>query len=186
MSMVVTEAIEDYFGYFCRMLCGDGFSDGRPFHHLLWALFAKPFTYILPMDGNRLADGHDFRYKYGYEHGMTKEQVQQEIDIFPVSMLEVMYALAQRCEIHIMTDPDFGDRTSLWFWDMINSLGLANMTDPNYNDILTQKALDRCLLRQYDRNGYGGLFAVVNPTVDMRQIEIWQQLMIFLNEQECG
>ena len=32
------------------------------------------------------------------------------------SVLEMMIALAIRCEEHIMDDPDVGNRTGQWFW----------------------------------------------------------------------
>lgn len=40
--------------------------------------------------------------------------------------LEMIIALAIRLEEHIMDDPDIGNRTGQWFWDMIVSLGLGS------------------------------------------------------------
>ena len=45
--------------------------------------------------------------------------------IRPCSVLEMMIALSMRCEEQIMDDPDIGNRTGQWFWDMIDNLGLG-------------------------------------------------------------
>lgn len=47
------------------------------------------------------------------------------LDNRPCSVLEMIIALAIRLEEHIMDDPDIGNRTGQWFWDMIVSLGLG-------------------------------------------------------------
>lgn len=44
-------------------------------------------------------------------------------------MLEMMIALAIRCEETIMDDPRYGNRTKQWFWNMMKSLGLSYMND---------------------------------------------------------
>ena len=56
------------------------------------------------------------------------------------------------------------------------------MTDSNFN---SDKVIDilRCFLnRRYSPNGQGGLFTVNNYDGDMRDIEIWYQANIWLNE----
>ena len=91
------------------------------------------FVYIIGMDGNRAEDGIDLRYRFGYERKHEGPMVATYLDDRPCSILEMMTALANRCEEHIMDDQDIGDRTGQWFWSMISNLGLGSMTDINFN-----------------------------------------------------
>ena len=80
-----------------------------------------------------------------------------------------------------MYDPDLGDRTGQWFWNMIVSLGLGTMTDANYDSNYVDDILQRFMQRKYKRTGEGGLFTVPNTRQDLRDIEIWSQLTAYLN-----
>lgn len=93
-----------------------------------------------------------------------------------------MIALAVRCEEHIMDDPDIGDRTGQWFWNMIVSLGLGSMTDERFDGEYVDEVVDIFLNREYERNGEGGLFTVNDTDRDMRNVEIWYQMHWYLNE----
>ena len=85
------------------------------YSELLFALYSTEFFWALPRDINRAKDGLDLRKQYEREVG-------SEIDIFgPCTCLEMMIALAIRCENELMYDPDFGDRTDQWFWMMIDT-----------------------------------------------------------------
>lgn len=80
-----------------------------------------------------------------------------------------------------MSDPEKGDRTAQWFWNMINSLGLSSMTDYNFNEWLVNDVVTRFLKREYDPDGKGGLFTIKRWNRDVRDVEIWHQLMAYLN-----
>ena len=80
-----------------------------------------------------------------------------------------------------MDDPAYGDRTGQWFWGMIVNLGLGAMTDNRYDEKRVDDILDRFLSRTYDPDGRGGLFTVRNCDVDMRKVEIWKQLLLYLD-----
>ena len=69
-----------------------------------------------------------------------------------------------------------------WFWSMVVSLGLAAMDDVRFNEGRAQFIIDRFNQRAYQPNGAGGLFTLIRPNVDMRQLDIWYQLMAYLNE----
>lgn len=129
------------------------------------------------MDENRSWDGINLRTRF--------------IDIYPnaqinierdCSILEMMIALSIRCEDYIMQDDRYGNRTGEWFWNMILSLGLTGMTDTNFNKGFVEEVLFRFITRDYDANGKGGLFTILNPHIDMRRIEIWHQLNWYLEE----
>jgi hypothetical protein len=157
--------------------------NGKPqFQLLLHRLNDIPFTYTIPMDGNRAEDGVELRYRFGYETGYDDRVIASYLDDRDCSVLEMMVALAVRCEEHIMDDPDFGDRTGRWFWDMVTSLGLINMTDRHFNIYYVDTVIDIFLDRQYSRNGEGGLFTVNDRGRDLRSVEIWYQMCWYLGD----
>lgn len=173
-----------YLEWIFDLLKGVRYANPKKYTKLLEYLFKCEFSYILKMDVNRAEDGIALRYRFGYCKGYTRDEIEECIDYGESSILEMMVALAIRCEEHIMDNPEYGDRTSKWFWIMIENLGLMEMTNDNFDQQFIDKILEIFLNRQYDPNGRGGLFVVENPPKDMRLIEIWYQLCWFLNENE--
>lgn len=154
----------------------------QPYYRsLLRHLHDIDFTYMIPMDGNRAEDGINLRYRFGEENGYDDHEIAAELDIFPCSVLEMMVALAIRCEESIMYDSEYGDRTALWFWSMIKNLGLGRISGYPINKAYVDDVISRFLNRDYRPDGKGGLFAVKNCTDDMRTIEIWYQMCRYLD-----
>lgn len=58
----------------------------------------------------------------------------------------------------------------------------SSMDDARFNEGRAQFIIDRFNRRAYQSNGAGGLFTLISPNVDMRQLDIWYQLMAYLNE----
>ena len=77
-----------------------------------------------------------------------------------------------------------GNRVGQWFWNMIVSLGMAAMDDTRFNEERAEYIVVRFMNREYQPNGAGGLFTLTHPVDDMRTIDIWYQLMRYLNENE--
>lgn len=150
---------------------------------LLNYLDSVEFTYILPMDENRYGDGIDLRYRFSIEAGYDFNDIADVIDEDrPCTVLEMMIALAVRCEEHIMDDPDMGNRTSEWFWDMIDNLGLMSQTNDRFDELYCELVVDRFLNRMYAYDGEGSLFKLRHPRKDMRDVEIWYQMQWYLGE----
>ena len=103
------------------------------------------------------------------------------LDNRPCSVLEMLIALAFRCEEHIMQDSDAGDRMGQWFWNMIVNLGLGSMSDSRFDAAYTDDVIFRFMDRKYKRNGEGGLFTVERCKCDMRSVEIWYQMNWYLD-----
>lgn len=175
------ELREDYFRWVVNLVSDNGRINGRSYLQLLNKLNATPFRYSLGRDANRASDGRSLRYRFGYDNKLSDELIEQEIDIFAPSCLEVLAALASRME-DIMSDGEIGDRTKEWFFEMINNLGLSSFFDCNFFEEYVDDILDRWLDRDYSYYGQGNIFVVRHPAADLRQTEIWYQAMWYLDE----
>jgi hypothetical protein len=172
---------DEYFEWLRGFVPNKKYSKGCFYRKMLSHLHDTEFTYSIGTDGNRAEDGIDLRYRFGCENSYDGAMVTAYLDDRPCSVLEMMVALAVRCEEHIMGDADIGDRTGRWFWDMVKNLGLSSETDLNFNQSRVDAAILRLLNREYGRNGEGGLFTVENSGHDLRSVEIWYQLCWYLN-----
>jgi hypothetical protein len=124
----------------------------------------------------------DLRYRFALELGY-RNQPEIVLDILngPCSVLEMMIALAIRCEENIMDDPNVGDRTGQWFWGMITNLGLGSMKDARFDIRYVDDVVAMFLDREYEPNGKGGLFTIRHCDCDLRDVEIWYQLCWYLD-----
>ena len=177
------ESINDeYFEWLYGLVCNRRFGEGISFRNILTRLYHTEFEYIIPRDRNRAEDGISLRRRFilinCYEDWY--ETVMESLD-GPCSVLEMMIALAIRCEENIMDDPRMGDRTRQWFWVMMGSLGLAGMTDDRFDIELADRIVRDFLDRNYKPNGEGGLFTIKRTTDDLRRVEIWYQLLWYLD-----
>lgn len=167
----------DYFEWLYDLVCGDRFARGMTYRKLLTFLHDEEFIYFVPYDENRAAEGMALRYRFCLIHDCT------ELEwclTGPCSVLEMMVALVIHCE-DLMDDPEIGDRTGQWFWNMIANMGLGSMNDTNYDEHLVNDVVTRFLNREYEPDGRGGLFRVRGWERDMRTAEIWHQLMAYIN-----
>ncbi len=179
--MTRDELIDQYFDWMYQLVVDDRYSN-RSYRKLFTRLHDTEFTYTIPMDGNRYEDGINLRYRFGREYGYSDSMIAACLDDRACSILEMMTALAIRCEENIMDDPEIGNRTGQWFWGMLVSLGLGSMDDVRFDRNYTDEVLERFLNHDYRRNGEGGLFTVRHSRMDMRRTEIWYQLNWYLNE----
>lgn len=157
------------------IVCDDRFAKNISYNRLLSYLSHREFTIIIPNDINRAEDGVDLRLRYEMTTGECISRNR------PCSILEMMVALAIRCEETIMDNPAYGDRTGQWFWSMIKTLGLFSMTDDQFDIDYVSEVIDRFLNRDYAPNGEGGLFKINNCKYDLREVEIWYQLCWYLD-----
>lgn len=171
----------DYFDWMCRLVYDRKYCRGKKYNKLLRFLNDTDFFYILEMDENRAEDGISMRYKYGDEYYISEDEIYIHLSNKPCSILEMMVALSIRCENHIMDDPEIGNRTGEWFWNMIDNLGLSEMSDDSYDADYVEMVVQRFLNREYQFDGEGGLFTVRSINIDMRKIDIWYQMCWYLN-----
>ena len=169
----------EYFEWIYSMVYRRTRIQHASYRELLWFLYDTEFRFTIAQDGNRAADGVDLRYRFAHERGYD--------DIFqylsgPCNVLEMLVALAIRCEDHIMYDPDNGDRTARWFWGMITNMELGLMSDARFDRRFVEERVSIFLDRQYEPNGKGGLFTVESSRYDMRTVEIWYQACWYFND----
>lgn len=170
----------DYLEWMCQLVSDKTFKSIN-YSRLLNHLNRVEFVYCMPLDGNRAADGVDIRYRYEDECGEAADPVMVAFfGEYSCSVMEMMVALALRCEENIMSNQEFGDRTGLWFWSMISSLGLANMADRTFDECYVNEVLSKWMNRDHAPTGEGSLFAIPNSDYDLRTIEIWGQLNWYL------
>lgn len=176
----MNELKEKYFNWIKTLVA---MPDRKGYDMLLHYLFETPFEYILPMDENRYEDGIDLRFRFGYDCGYDYSYISDELDKDPCSVLEMMAALALRCEENLMDDPDIGNRTGQWFWSMVDSMRLSDNDDAHFDILRVQISVDDMLNRTYSYDGEGGLFTNRDTTIDQRDIEIWDQAMAYMSRQ---
>lgn len=170
--MTKRQAEKQYFDWMYDILCWD---EPKSYLKLLNTLHNIDFAYSLPMDANRAEDGVILRYRFGSEAGYEDPEIATYLDDRPCSVLEMMTALALRYEEHIMRDDKYGDRTYLWFWTMLDSLGISDMSDDSFIQEEAEDAIFKMMNREYAPDGTGGLFRIPNCSQDLRQVEIWYQ-----------
>lgn len=174
---------QDYFQWLCEIIHVE--KGVASYWILANDLYKTEFIWTVPNDDNRAADGIGLREDYAADNLYADVSF---LDRRPCSVLEMMIGLAVRVDFEL-TDPnkDTHDSVSNHFWEMINNLGLMMFTDERYvelNGTFNCKAIiSRFLNREYKRNGEGGIFPLKKHTeVDQRKVEIWYQLMAYLDE----
>lgn len=168
----------DYFDWMYNLVCRNRYSKNISFKKVFSYLNDTKFTYSIRMDLNRAKDGTELRRRYANEFKIAN--IYDRI-CGPCSVLEMMIALAIRCEETIMDDENFGDRTDQWFWDMMKNLGLGHMNDDEFDEEYVSDVITRFLNRDYEPDGRGGLFFVRNCDIDLRDVEIWIQMLWYLD-----
>lgn len=167
--------INDYFEWLYSMVCD---KPNMHYRRLLMHLHNVEFTYFVGNDDNRAEDGMDLRDLFAYDRNYR--DVELALDD-PCSVLEMLVALAHRCEEHIMEDLDIGDRTGQWFWLMIENMGLLDMDDDNYDEEVVDDAIRVLLNREFEPDGARGIFSIPNCKYDLREVEFWFHLCWYLN-----
>lgn len=174
---------DEYFEWIFSLVSDTRHPAVMSFRKLLTHLFNIEY-YVhpsAPLDKNRASDGRDLRYRFGRQAGYDDRFIEAHLDIYDCTVLEMILALAIRCEEDVMDNAEIGDRTSQWFWIMIVNLGLGGMTDVRYDPDIVDEVIRKFLEREYEPNGKGNIFYVRNAEEDLRTLEIWNQMFLYLN-----
>ena len=171
--MFRSDMVEEYKNWLFDIIRFDDYCDR--YERLLLYLSGRQFTWLVDHDENRAEDGFALRWKFSDVDFWTGRLPSR------CSVLEMMIALSMRCE-DVLFDPDTGDRTAIWFWKMIENLGLLEMDNVHFDRQYCREIIDDLLDRRYDRDGNGGLFYTSNPKINMRKSEIWYQMNTWISE----
>lgn len=153
---------------------------------VLWDLFEKDFIWLIEYDENLSIYGLDLRDQFLE----SNETYRKMYDIYGgfeknCSILEMMVALSILIEDKIMTNYQ-ENRTGIWFWEMMDSLGLTIYDNMSYDDGEVDEILEKFLYRKYEKNGAGGLFTVKSGCKNMKLLDIWMQMNAFLIEKKVA
>lgn len=168
----------EYFNWLVGMIAFDS-PEYFSYNKLMNYLFQESFSWSVHRDANRAQDGTDLRDLFSYETGII-----DWCDALggPCNILEMLVGLAHRIDNEVMYDYELGDRTNIWFWEMMNNLGLEYYDDNHFRPDAVKKILDIWIYRQFDSNGVGGLFPLNYSQKDQRLLEIWLQAQEYFVE----
>ena len=176
------KTVNNYFEFLAGVVSDDRFGKNVTYRRLLMHLHTIEFRWTIKDDSNRANDGVSMRWRFAQETG--RERYYEEISeclAGPCTVLEMLVALAVKCEENIMDDPNYGNRTGQWFWKMITNLGLSTMYNNKFDKKIVNIVIEKFLDREDEPNGQGGLFVIRNCRKDLREVPIWQQLCWYLD-----
>ena len=139
---------------------------------LVSALAEVEFVWRHPMDENRAIDGLELRTDFEYETGDYLDKSSGLIS--GCSMFEMLAALAIRCENQLMRNSSLGDRTSKWFFEFLNNLGLLDCDDRDVEHIV-----EAC---EDFMDGSLDIFPLKRKGIKQKNDQIWKQLTAYINE----
>jgi hypothetical protein len=166
---------------------------GPSFVKLCRELHVKPFRWFIPNDDNRCLDGVNLRDEFFNSITMESGIVAHpNFFLSECTVFEMLVALARRIVFQMDDELRPGkNHVSLWFFHMLKNLNIDKFDDQYGDDfagfddrtvLLIDNALEILVTRRYDRSGNGGLFPLKKSSRDMQRVEIWYQLMEYLEE----
>lgn len=166
----------NYFEWLCINVGGV-----KNYSKLLKILFDTEYYWSVELDGDRAKDGLALRKMFTEFFGYN------ELKLGKCNVLEMLVALAMSCEDNIMHDNKLGDRTYVWFWLMLDNLGITGtrFTDKfmdNGAELIVRQKVKFMLDRRYKNDGVGSLFKCVNFVPNFAKLDIWKQLTNFMTE----
>lgn len=179
---------EDYFSWLYSLIS----DQKRSYVKLCHLLHKQIFYWSVHNDDNRCEDGLNLRRIYIEENRLDESHL--EVRYFlkgECTMFEMMVALAQRINGITYDLKTQDDKTAKWFYEMLQNLRISRFADNSspYADLdpvqeaTVHEILCDTLDRTYDKSGNGSLFPLKRQhPQDMRETEIWYQLMLWLDE----
>ena len=154
----------------------------RTYSLLMEQLYNTEFYYIIDLDQNRIGHALELQRIYISKNNLPDYISDYLHDASSISVLEVLVSMAYKIEDSIMCDDDYGDRTYVWFWMMIDNLGIR-LSNSEYNDDYVDWVLRRFMNREFESDGTGSIVKLENKhRTDARDIEIWHLFCLYLSE----
>lgn len=175
------QAVESYILWLGGFVCSGRERD--TYKSLLSVLIERSFTASVPFDDNREKDGIELRYRFARSEGVRPDFW---VGLLPeeCTVMELLVALAIKIEDEFMHDPEVGNRTGVWFWELLRNIGLDDQDDLNFDEEYVQMRINTLVDRHYDEDGNGGLFPLHKRPegLDLRDIELWYQMNYYISE----
>ena len=171
-----------YFEWLCEMV-GNAEEIGGEIKPFLFFLHTMDFHWIIDTDENRAMDGKKLRERY------QDENLSENCECLngPCTVLEMLVALAFRADYALSGSQEHPSVSKL-FWEMLDNLGLelfGNCEDDEAEQVKKyhdETKVRRFLERDYSPSGRGSIFPLKRPQQDQRQVELWYQMMSYLDE----
>lgn len=192
---------QEYFNWLLNIVEAGPTEAFSPYHDLLTRLFQTPFKVARYMDDNREVNGRMLRYYFDsnkddyashdpapcHIDGDFYEQTKGE----PCSILEMMIAFAKDIDTQYLYSTN--SRVFIWFWTMIEAMGLSSYTDGSWDTHADFSGVD-WILRSFNLNAhqideYGNWIPTVKvfPIRNLESFEkvgsLWEQMQVWYNEQ---
>jgi hypothetical protein len=148
--------------------------------YLLRELFNIEFYSFIKYDEDRGMDGLVFREDWANEVGY-----QGSLDFGAANVLEVLLGIANRIEFQLFWTHyiDEWDDVRI-FWDMIDNLGLIDMygTLSRYTFDEINENVTHFMNKEYFRHKKGNIFVLQDDPRDLRKLNIWTQMGLYVRE----
>lgn len=145
------------------------------YSRLMSDLLTYPFEVIIPEDDSRLKEGAYLRHEFTGE----------DVDLNTVSVIEVLIAFAIRIDREYIGIPQ-EPHPEILLMEFFNNLKLLKYFNENYNEEEVKNIITKFVTRQYNFNGYGGIFPLKHTNIDQRKIQLWNQMTMYLSERNSG
>lgn len=157
--------------YFQHLIWKCGLERDKKYQKILKALYNIDFTYVIERDDNRESDGLDLRREFKIPKEFISLRLAFENQT--CSVLEMLIGLAFRIDREFLDDVDAGG----FLIEMVNNLFSNRGKVMFYREIV-----DKWLERDFLPDGDGSPFPVKHDPRDQRELEIWDQVMSYINE----
>lgn len=173
----------DYFDWLCEIVCVDGRYADESYWILAEALWDIDYYWILDMDETRAKSVETLRYRYINEGGRPRYTGKASVLEVLVMMAESMYDL--------LDELDGEDQRPIYFWEMIDNLGLIGYSDRFFKEIGDKRPIfERRIVkkvriwldRAFEYDGKGSIFPLMEPKEDQRNVDLWYQMQAYLIE----
>lgn len=173
----------DYFCWLSEMVCVDGRYTDESYWILAEALWDIDYFWILERDENRAKSVDLLRNRYLLDGGKERYEGKPNVLEVLVMLSDVMFDM--------LDELDGEDRRPMYFWEMIENLGLSDFTDQVYEELPNRRAwfyrrikqrISVWLERKFDYNGFGSPFPLENPREDQAEVELWYQMQYYVVE----
>lgn len=158
----------------------DPYFFGSSYVLLLRSLTNIDFEYTIDRDANRASDGLAIRNEY-----ITDNGIESMLDV-PCNVLEMLIGLAMRMTDYTQTTSEDVTIDSPYVKDnfrlLLVNLGLTYFDDEHYDETPVLDIVYGFMQKHISANGDGGLFPLISPSRDQRDVEIWYQMQEYFME----